>query len=164
LSIRLRLLSVCTLATAVLAAVAPTAAYADGVVDPAPIGPNQAFIGEVNGVSANATIKMACFGPVFPGQTGHPLADQSVTALPVVSPVTARPGYTGSAATSIGVSFGPTSSAVAPVVLRYWAVPAKIPTTLLLPCYGTGTVTFQPLPGSGTARAATVTVTYVGQP
>ena len=33
----------------------------------------------------------------------------------------------------------------------------------LLPCYGTGTVTFAPYPTSPTARSATVQVTFVGQ-
>ena len=163
MSVRSRLLTIPVLAAALLI-VAPAAAYAGPVIDPAPIRPNQSFIGQVNGVSTAATIKMACFGPVFPGQTGHPLDGQTVTALPVVEPVTSRPGYTGSLGTSIGVSFGLTSSAAFPVILKYWAVAGKIPTTLTLPCYGTGTVTFQPLPGSPTARPATVTVTFVGQP
>ncbi len=163
MSVRSRLLSVPVLAAALLLA-APAAAYASPIVDPAPIGPNQAFIGQINGATTGATLKMACFGPVFPGQTGHPMDNQTATALPVVAPISTRPGYTGSLATSIGVSFGVPSSATPPVILRMWAVAGKIPTTLTLPCYGTGTVTFQPLPGSPTARAFTMTVTFVGQP
>ena len=49
-------------------------------------------------------------------------------------------------------------------MLKYWKVPGKIPTTLTLPCYGTGTVTFTPLPTSATARAFTMSVTFVSQP
>ncbi|MGH3781302.1 MAG: hypothetical protein ACRDRO_11935 [Pseudonocardiaceae bacterium] len=41
-----------------------------------PIGPNQYFYGEVNDQAGHATIRMACFGPTHPGQTGHPLAGQ----------------------------------------------------------------------------------------
>jgi hypothetical protein len=43
-------------------------------------------------------------------------------------------------------------------------VTADIPTALVLPCYGTGTVAFVPNPTSTTARNATVPVTFVGQP
>jgi hypothetical protein len=155
-------------AAAALLCAAPTgaaAAPADGVVDPAPIGPNQYFVGLVNDQSADATIAMACFGPVHAGQTGHPLADQTVKVLPVTAPTaTARAGYTGAAGNVVGVGFGLSASAASPVVLRTWAVAAKIPTTLVLPCYGTGTVTFVPAPTSATARPATVRVTFVGQP
>jgi hypothetical protein len=152
------------LAAATLLLSVPVPAFADGVIDPAPIGPNQLFIGEVNDQTPNATIRMACYGPVHIGQTGHPLDGQTVKALPVTGPTPQQAGYTGSAATQLNVSFGNPSSAVAPVVLRFWAVPAKIPTTLLLPCYGTGTVTFAPYPTSSTARSATVRVTFIGQP
>lgn len=132
--------------------------------DPAPIGPNQAFFGEVNDQATNATIRMACFGPVHPGQTGHPMEGQTVKALPVANPTPQVVGFTGSAAHQLNVSFAISSTAASPVVLRSWAVSEKIPTTLLLPCYGTGTVTFNPYPTSPTARAGTVQVTFVGQP
>jgi hypothetical protein len=150
-------------AAAILAAV-PAPAFADGVIDPGPIGPHQAFLGEVNDATTNATIKMACFGPVFPGETGHPMDGQTVKAVPISTPTPLRPGSTGSAATEIGVGCGLSSSALPPIVLHMWVAPAKIPTTLTLPCYGTGTVTFVPLPSSPTARSATVQVTFVGQP
>ena len=73
-------------------------------------------------------------------------------------------GYTGTAATSIAVTFTSPALSNLPVVLHDWAVSVAIPTTLILPCYGTGTATFTPMPGSSTARPATVAVTYVGQP
>jgi hypothetical protein len=152
------------LAAATLLLAAPAPAFADGVIDPAPIGPNQTFIGEVNDQATKATIRMACVGPVRLGQTGHPLAGQTVKVLPVSGPTPVDPGYTGSAAHHVDVFFGVSSSAVAPVVLTSWAVPANIPTTLVLPCYGTGTVTFAPYPTSPTARSATVEVAFVGQP
>ena len=162
MSRKLRRLLPLVAATALLAA--PSPAFADGVVDPAPIGPNQAFIGEVNDHTTGATIQMACFGPVHAGQMGHPLDGQTVKALPVTNPTPQQAGFTGSAAHQLNVSFGVSSSAASPVVLRSWAVPGKIPTTLLLPCYGTGTVTFAPYPTSSTARSATVQVNFVGQP
>jgi hypothetical protein len=160
-TIRLGLLSA---ASALIVALSATPALADGgVVDPAPIGPGNYFVGEVNNTTGPAVIHMACFGPVTPGQTGHPMSGQSVKALPVAPPVSSLVGYTGTAANSIVVTFGVTS-AVTPVILHDWAVPAAIPTTLTLPCYGTGTVTFTPSPTSATARSYTVTVSYVGQP
>jgi hypothetical protein len=41
--------------------------------------PDQQFVGLVNGYTQNATIRMACFGPVRPGQQGHPFAGQWAT-------------------------------------------------------------------------------------
>jgi len=43
-----------------------------------PIGPGQHFIGLVNKHSAKATILMACFPPISPVQTGHPLGGQTM--------------------------------------------------------------------------------------
>src|SRR5258706_15501486 len=106
------------LAAATVLLAAPAPAFADGVVDPAPIGPNQAFIGEVNDQAANATIRMACFGPVHPGQLGHPLANQTVKALPVVNPTPQQVGYTGSAAHQLNVGFANSASTASPIVLR----------------------------------------------
>ena len=160
-TIRFTLLSA---ASALIVALSATPALADGgVVDPAPIGPGNYFIGEVGNTAGPAIIHMACYGPVILGQTGHPVAGQTVKALPVAPPVTSIPGYTGTAANSIAVSFGVTS-ATTPIILHDWAVPATIPATLTLPCSGTGTVTFTPIPTSPTARAATVSVTFVGGP
>ena len=104
-------------------------------------------------------IQVGCFGPVVSGETGHPIAGQSVDVLPTSVSTTAGVGYTGESADHVLVGFGsPSSTAV--VLLKDYAVKAAIPTTLNLPCSGTGTVTFVPAPTSSTARTATVTVTY----
>jgi hypothetical protein len=107
---------------------------------------------------------MACFGPIVPGQTGHPLAGQTVKALPVTSPTSTTVGYTGTAATSIAVTFTTPVLSGNPIVLHDWAISAPIPTTLILPCSGSGVATFTPVPTSPTARPATVAIAYVGQP
>ncbi len=152
-----RLYGTITALTLLSAAVGlPSAAAA---VDPAPIGPHQYFIGEVNGVSTGAVIRVGCFGPVTPGQTGHPVSGQSVDVLPTTAPSSSTTGYTGESADHVVVDFGPASSA-GPVSLSSYAVKAAIPTTLSLPCSGTGTVAFIPMPGSSTAHTATVEVTY----
>jgi hypothetical protein len=153
-----------TAAAAALAATVLGIPAAAAVVDPAPIGPRQAFIGEVNGQSSNAVIKVGCFGPVSPGRTGHPIAGQSVdvtvppVAVPTPTPVAL--GYTGEAADHVVVDFGSPVSTGSATVLKEWAVKAAIPTGIELPCYGTGKVAFIPLPTSSTARTAYVTVTY----
>lgn len=160
-TIRFTLLSA---ASALIVALSATPALADGgVVDPAPIGPGNYFIGEVGNAAGPAVIHVICPGPVLPNETGHPAAGQTVKALPVIPPVTSIVGYTGTAANEIAVSFGLTSAAT-PILLHSWAVPATIPAALTFPCYGTGTVTFTPLPTSATARAATVAVTFVSGP
>lgn len=134
----------------------PAAAAA---VDPAPIGPNQFFTGQVNSVSVNAVIRVVCPGPVTPGETGHPISGQSVDVVPGASTSPAGSGYTGSAGTSVEVDFGSASTAT-PVTLSSYAVKAAIPTGLALPCSGSGTVEFVPAPTSTTAQTATVAVTY----
>lgn len=157
-------LGLMTAATALIVAATAAPAAAGGVVDPAPIGPNNYFVGLVNNTTGPATVQMACVGPVVPGQTGHPLAGQTVKALPVTPPTSTITGYTGTAATAIAVTFATPASVGTPIVLHDWAVSAPIPTTLVLPCSGTGLVTFTPIPTSPTAKAATVTVNFVGQP
>ncbi|WP_182877110.1 hypothetical protein [Microbispora sp. H10670] len=151
---------------AAAALVAATALPASaGVVDPAPVRPHQYFYGFVNGETGHATIKMACFGPVYPGQTGHPFAGQTVEVRPVaISSSAASAGYTGSGGTTIAVDLGDPSTISRALTLGYYGVKAEIPVTATLPCYGTGKVTFTPVPTSWTARTATVVVDYVGQP
>lgn len=150
-------------ATAV-AATTTTPAWADPIIDPAPIGPNQYFYGEVNDQAGHATIQMGCFGPIHPGQTGHPLAGQTVKVLPVPPPTTSDLGFTGSAAHAIDVRFPTPTAANTPVILRDYAVSAAIPVSLTLPCYGTGKVALVPNPTSPTTQTATVMVSFIGQP
>lgn len=150
-------------AAAVLALAAAPAATADVI---APIGPNTYFTAQVNGPASttdSSVIKVVCPGPATQGQMGHPVAGQTVEALSVLppSPVPSTLGYTGSAAHQIDVSFSPASSGTAaPVVLKAFFAPAAIPTTLLLPCYGSGVVQFVPEPTSSSARSYKVPVVY----
>ena len=102
--------------------------------------------------------------PIQPGQTGHPFAGQTVKVLPSPAPATNDLGFTGSAADAIAVYFPSPTVANNPVILRDYAVSAPIPTSLTLPCSGSGTVAFVPTPTIPTAHTATVTVSFVGQP
>jgi hypothetical protein len=141
-------------AAAIVAASLWTTASATAA--PVPIGPNQYFSGLVNGTHNNAVIKMVCPGPSS-GQLGHPASGQTVSVTQLASTTA---GFTGSLANSIAVTFG-TQSGTAGITLKYYDTPAAIPTTLLLPCSGTGQVRYDPEPTSPTARADVVTVTFV---
>ena len=150
-------------AAAALASIAFTAsaAFAAGPVgDPAPIGPNQLFIALVNGKTADAVITVVCPFPPTPGETGSPTAGQYVEVEPEVAGTGAPFGFTGSAADSIAALFSPASVTNEAIVIHDYFVHVPIPTTFRLPCSGSGVVPFVPLPGSSTARSATVTVTY----
>jgi hypothetical protein len=52
---------VIAVAAATITAVAAAPASADALIDPAPIGANQYFFGDLNGRAGHATIKMGCF-------------------------------------------------------------------------------------------------------
>jgi hypothetical protein len=131
------------------------------------IGPNQSFVGLVNGHASKATIDVVCPGPARLGQTGHPAGGQTIgVQFPPPSTVPVVPtGYTGTRGRSIVASFispvaaqaSPASSTV--VFSQYGTV--SLPTTLLVPCIGSGSVLFTPKPTSKTARSATVSVSYV---
>jgi hypothetical protein len=138
------------------------------------VGPDQYFgalVNGHNGVAAPALIQMACFGPIRPGETGHPMAGQTVEVVLPVS-TAGSVGFTGANANSIVAFFGappPTATGVGPsasnVTFKHYGVAKKIPTSLVLPCAGTGNVFFVPLPMSPpSSRAATVRVSYLGQP
>jgi hypothetical protein len=134
------------------------------------IRPNEVFGALVNGVSglgSPAVIQMACFGPLKPGETGHPLAGQTVTVFRGEDPPP-NFGNTGPNGTEIGAFFGAPPPAAAassgPVWFRYW-VTKKIPRSEILPCSGSGNVIFVPFPMSpGKSKDVVVPVTYVGQP
>jgi hypothetical protein len=139
------------------------------VTDPVAIRPNQYFSGLVNGHAGSAAIQMGCFGPIQPGQLGHPLSGQTTEVVTAPGPTAADVGFTGSAGTSIQASLTWTSpdGAINTVLLAtfsYFFVDAPISTSLLLPCSGTAVVSFVPQPGSSTAVTAKMTVTFVSQP
>jgi hypothetical protein len=150
-------------AVVVVAGVAlATPAMADG----GQVGPQQFFNGEVFGlstsVSAQDVIQVTCAGPAA---TGHPVANQYVAAHQFFPPVATSYGYTGNFGTEIDVnliySIG-TITVVTPTFakLTYYDTKAEIPTSLTVPCNGTGVVVFTPSPdpdGSGIASDVDVT-------
>ena len=136
------------------------------------VGPNQHFQGLINhssGSSGRVEIQMGCFGPVKPGETGHPMTGQSITVR-MATGTGGSFGETGSRTTSIGVYFGApppstTGSSTSSVIFKKYRTVA-MPTSLVLPCSGDGNVYFLPLPNlpPSEGTAAIVEVNYVGQP
>lgn len=143
------------------------AGTANAVIDPAPIGPNGFFTGDVNGASQNGTIKTGCVGPVRPGEQGHPVGGQFVAVIPGPSSgANVSVGFTGSAGNEVTVfletptSAGPISSALIGTLHDY-VVHLTIPTSLLVPCNGSANVVFVPGPPSPTAKSAIVHVSLI---
>ena len=139
------------------------------------VGPNQFFTGVINGHLGNTTtpipIRMACFGPVRPGETGHPMGGQTL-AVHELFPPTATAGSLGFTGSDheIGVFFNVVPPVTArrsvtetPIFKRY-DVSKPLPTSLTLPCGGSGTAYFTPIPVIPPSRTASVPVEFVGQP
>lgn len=131
------------------------------------------FSGLVNGsdgITSAAVIQTNCFGPVQPGQTGHPLAGQSVEVELAKPPVSANGdiGFTGNAnSITAFLSWPYPASTTAPQLVAKFSdyyVKEPIPVTLTVPCGGQGAVTFTPASSSTTSRPATVVVTFLSQP
>ncbi|HYS39693.1 MAG TPA: hypothetical protein VEO01_29095 [Pseudonocardiaceae bacterium] len=151
---------------ALFAAVA-LAGTANAVIDPAPIGPNSFFTGDVNGASQNGTIKTGCAGPVQPGQKGHPVGGQFVAVIPGASSgANVSVGFTGSVGNEVTVyletptSTGPIGIALIGTLHDY-VVHLTIPTGIFVPCNGPADVVFVPGPPSATAKSAVVHVSLI---
>jgi hypothetical protein len=139
------------LAAGVLTAVAATTAGATAV------GPSQSFHGVVNKGGQTPTVAVVCAGPAAGDRRGPPAGNQTLAVT--VSPALSGPGFTGSAANRIVALFVDDKSA--PVTFRAYDHPKPIPTSLRLPCSGTGTVRFAPRPVGSGAHADRVVVQYV---
>lgn len=154
-------------ATPAVAAVTPSTASHGAAIPVLLIGPNQYFSGYINGhPPGQAIIWTNCIGPVQPSQTGHPLPNQTVEVEPA-SPAGAAAdlGYTGSAANSIVATLGPSSTAFSAIgTFTAYDVIEYIPTTITVPCSGSGVVSFTPSPGSPSASPATLNVTFEVKP
>jgi hypothetical protein len=110
-----------------------------------PIGPNQHFAGRVNGARTSAVVYTVCAGPIWAGRTGPVAGGQTLSV------VRARRGhgYTG-LFTQIYAWFVPHSAATttAPPQLKFtsYNAPQAIPTSVEVPCDGTGQVEFSSCP------------------
>jgi hypothetical protein len=95
------------------------------------VGPHQYFAGLVNGRHSQAAVLVACPGPIIPGQTGHPFANQP---LEVLQAVAVPGGFTGSAANRIVAYFAPQAAAV--IYRRWFAGAATVRRYPALSCSG----------------------------
>ncbi len=141
------------------------------------IGPDQYFTGVINGTDGNTIspipIQMGCFGPLTPGETGHPLSGQTLAVHQLFPPVaTGSLGRTGNDST-IDVFFGAPPPAATgakatskshPVSFTRYDKVRDIPTSVTLPCSGTGTVWFVPVPVVPPSQAQAVPVQFESQP
>jgi hypothetical protein len=153
-------------AAAVLAVPAVASAASGG---PA-VGPNQFFTGSVVSVStAGPTIgDVIAVDCVASGvaATGNPAPGQFVE-VNLASAAGALSGFTGSAADSISADLiwslaNPPITVDDPIAsLTAYATPVPIPTDIQVPCTGTGVLSFVPQPGSSTAQAYTLHITFV---
>jgi hypothetical protein len=134
---------------------AVTAAWLSGGAASAaePIHRDQRFSGLVNGRSSDAPVYVFCPGPVTPTRTGPPARNAGLEV------VRHGRGFTGRAGNRVVATFREDPSA--PVIFTTFRTPQTIPSSLRLPCFGTGLVTFTPESGSPTARPVTVTVRFV---
>jgi hypothetical protein len=124
------------------------------------IGPRQHFVGLVNKHTTNATILMVCATP-DPNETGHPLGGQTITVKPP-STAASTTGYTGTHGRSITASFVlPVAASTTNAAISFTRYGSQtIPTSLVLPCAGSGLVVFSPEPMSKTAHRISVTVNF----
>jgi hypothetical protein len=110
-----------------------------------PIGPNQHFSGLVNGTRTSAVVYTVCAGPAWAGRTGPVAGGQT---LAVVKARTGQ-GYTGPF-TQIYAWFVPQSggTTTAPTQVKFDSYKARqgIPTSVQVPCDGTGMVEFSSCP------------------
>jgi hypothetical protein len=124
------------------------------------VRPGQTFVGLVDGTSTVPSVVVVCPEAIQVGEKGHPAAGQTIEVRAVAA-TTAASGATGTRGQAIVARFGTTGAVSGPSVTftRYGSQP--LPTTLLLPCLGSGTVEFSARPTRSTARSETLGVAYV---
>ncbi len=132
------------------------------VQDPVPIGPNEYFSGFLNGhPPGKAVITVICPGPL---NTGHPAANQTIEVQTAQPTSTFDVGYTGSARKKIAAALAPAATTTILASFTSFFVPKNIPTSITVPCSGTGKVVFRPSPTSPTAKSAVLPVTFMAGP
>jgi hypothetical protein len=130
----------------------------------AQVGPGQYFTGQVFGATAQSVIEVACAGPA---STGHPVAGQTVEVAELLPPVSTQAGYTGDQAVEIDTtliySTGPALVQVPIATFTQYFLKLPIPTSITVPCGGTGVMNFSPYPlDSGTPSKVSVKFQSLG--
>jgi hypothetical protein len=114
-----------------------------GAVQP-PIGPNQHFAGRVNGTSTSAVVDTVCAGPISAGRTGPVAGGQTLSVVRVRR----GHGYTGLFAQVYAWFVPQNAPTTAPTQVKFtsYNTPQAIPTSVTVPCDGTGQVEFSSCP------------------
>jgi len=150
------------IAAAMGLSIAAAASAAVGPQDPVPIGSNEYFRGFINShPPGKAVITVICPGPV---NTGHPAAGQTIEVETAQPTSTFDLGYTGSAGRKIRATLAPAATTTILASFTSFFVPKTIPTSITVPCSGTGKVVFRPSPTSSTAKSAVLPVTFMAGP
>lgn len=133
------------------------------------VGPKQHFTGVINGTDGNTStpipIQVVCPGP---GATGHPQQGQTLAVHQLFPPSSAAGslGQTGKDS-KIEVFFNAVPPArsraratAGSVVFRRYDKSQALPSSVSLPCGGTGTVYFTPIPVIPPSQSASVPVQF----
>ncbi len=133
---RLGLLSLATALAVIGLAAAPASAHT-------PVGPDQHFVGLVNGSNVSPIVYTVCPGPANPGQMGRVEGGQTLSTAEVANGA----GYTAGFS-SIYAWFVPTVATPAPPSVNFtkYGVAKRIPKSVRVPCDGTGQVEFSSCP------------------
>jgi hypothetical protein len=110
-----------------------------------PIGPNQHFSGLVDGTRTSAIVYTVCGGPAWAGRVG-PVAGGQTLAVTKARTGHGQTGpFTQIYAWFVPQSGGPTT---APTQLKFtsYRAPQPIPSSVQVPCDGTGMVEFSSCP------------------
>jgi hypothetical protein len=131
-----------------------------------PVGPHQFFVGQVFGRTAQNVIKVACVG-ILPA--GHPVAGQSVEVHELLPPAVTTSGNTGNFGTTISADLAFSQGTVTAVThiatFTSYDVSMPIPTSITLPCFGSGVMSFAPSPNpDNTGQSSNVSVTFQSPP
>lgn len=154
---RIAVASALTLAVAgTLAAASPAQATT--------VGPKQYFAGEVFGSTAQSTILVECGGVQA---SGHPAPNQTVEVTQLLPPATTTAGYTGDLAVEIDAALvfpaGAATGKVPVATFTQYSLKLPIPTSITVPCGGTGVMSFSPYPlDSGTPSNVPVNFISLG--
>jgi hypothetical protein len=134
-----------TFAAAVMCVIAATALVGAATAAGAQqaIGPNQHFIGLVNGSNDMPTVLVVCPGPVVSNQSGRVAGGQTLS----VAEVADGAGYTGPF-DHIYAWLVPAPGGKAPKQMTFakYGHAKRIPKSVRVPCDGTGTVEFSSCP------------------
>jgi hypothetical protein len=134
-------------------------AFAPGAAAAAtPIGPNQIFLGQVNGSSTTVKFDVVCPGPA---NKGHAVNDTvGVEKLQDPIPGFGRTGKASSIEAKLEYTSG-TLAVLEPVTKFTTYTTKAVPSSVVTPCSGTGKMIFAPIDGGSGATSSSVPVTFV---